>query len=243
VNPPAWAVGTDGPDALLTAQLVSALAQTYPAIGAIEVFPGANTLAGWHAPPNPRAYLLLLDSTSQALKSYDIDLLLISGGFSPVSSQVDIEEAHFLDEMYGVGGAEVLETVSLRYPAGGQQPGDGSDGLTRYERLRLVMMKNDDLAATIWVTAFGWPDHELDNQQEVTWLAQNYQALHSQLYIEAAFFSPLNPASVLKGWNANSLIGRDGSIHSTLQFFHDLLISSDDYAASLLHSSNSTNSP
>jgi hypothetical protein len=137
----------------------------------------------------------------------------------------------------------VLETVSLRYPVGSQQPGDGSEGLTRYERLRLVMMKNNDLNATIWVTAFSWPNHELDDQQEITWLAKNYQALHSQLYIEAAFFSPLNPASVLKGWNANSLIGRDGRIHSTLKFFHGMLISSDDYASSLLYSLQPADSP
>jgi hypothetical protein len=233
-HPPEWAQTPHGPDADKTAALVRALLQSYPAISAVEVFPGANTTAGWYGIPDPNAYLTVLKSVQRAIRDSAKEIVLVTGGFGPQAAPDDIEEAHFLDGMYQAGGQDLIGPVSLRFPEGSQQPGEAQEGLARYERLRLVMMKHEDVAGRIWVTGFSWPAQFSSADQEQTWLFQSYQALQSQLYIEAAFFSTLNPPSIFEGWQANSLIGRNGSIHRALQFFHTIF-GGDNYAASLLN--------
>jgi hypothetical protein len=52
-SPPAWALTPYGPDASAAGHFVSALCNRYgTTMQAIEIFPGANTRAGWGAAPN-----------------------------------------------------------------------------------------------------------------------------------------------------------------------------------------------
>lgn len=56
-RPPAWVVSAEGPDPIMTKQVVKYLARTYPGVLlAIELFPGANTIQGW----GPSLILMLI---------------------------------------------------------------------------------------------------------------------------------------------------------------------------------------
>src|SRR4030065_779502 len=56
-NPPVWAITAQGPSPESTSQLVIHLATRYPGTAlAFELFPGANTYAGWSASPSPKRY-------------------------------------------------------------------------------------------------------------------------------------------------------------------------------------------
>ena len=53
----------------------------------IELFPGANTIQGWGAEPDPIAYNNLLKSCWKALQSSGSPVLLVAGGLEPLASK------------------------------------------------------------------------------------------------------------------------------------------------------------
>jgi hypothetical protein len=66
---PVWARTAQGPDPQQTAQLVARLVQRYPGtLAALELFPAANTQAGWGAAPNPQAYITVLSEVRSQLR-------------------------------------------------------------------------------------------------------------------------------------------------------------------------------
>ena len=241
-NAPLWAMDEDGPNAVKTAALVNQLVSENSAIGAVELFPGANTQTGWGAQPDADAYLNLIQITRDTLPRSATDVILLAGGLMPATATSDIEAAHFLDELYQAGALGRIGQVSLRFPIGSAQPGEGQDGLARYERLRLVMMRHDDDAARVWVTGYSWPSAFSSEQQEHLWLFPSYHAMQTQLYIEAAFFETLNPPSLFNSWSSTSLIARNGSVHDALAFFQQASQQESSYAASLVESLNAATS-
>ncbi len=101
---PAWAKTLSGPDPKRTASFVLYLAQRYPqALQAIELFPGANTLAGWGANPDPRSYVVVYDSARNALKQAGLQVLLVAAGLTPLSSSQPV--AGDIDDLKFLGGS------------------------------------------------------------------------------------------------------------------------------------------
>lgn len=214
-NAPDWAMGKKGPIPKATAELVFRLTNNYPAIAAVEVFPGANTAAGWGATPDPAAYLDVLAYVSIALNVTGRDIKLIVGGFYPNETYANsINEITFLQALYASGKSHLLDQVSLRYPSGNQQPGeDNSPIISRYEQLRFIMLQQEQQHGKIWITSFTWPSGMKDEHAESAWLAASYATLKSHLYLETIVFDTINPPGMINGNQTSSLIGRNGKLH------------------------------
>jgi hypothetical protein len=202
-NPPRWAITAKGPDQAATTQLVLLLAGRYRQnYLSIELFPGANTVKGWGAKPDPIAYKSLLKSSWKALQSSGDPALLVAGGLKLTStrrSTGDMDDLEFLSGLYRAGAEGFMPVVSLRLPATTADvladPQGGSAAVLRhYEAVRKVMTKYNHSSGLIWVTGFTCPVQELRSDKEQTeCINQSYQLLRSQLYIGAAFLDGLNP--------------------------------------------------
>jgi hypothetical protein len=233
-EPPDWAVTPNGPDPTTTIQIVQYLVRTYPdALLAIELFPGANTSQGWGATPNPKAYLKLLKSTTQALKSAGNSVTVVSAGLTPLPkkpSSGDIDDLVFLDTLYNEGALDWMPIIGIRLPEITGDPlftptQDEKRCLRHFEEVRQVMLSHNHREGLVWITGFSWPSAKLRTSdgiyksatEQTRWLNQAYQILKSQLYIGVAFFTQINPPGPrATSPNPVSLISQDLSIHPAL---------------------------
>jgi len=232
-NAPGWARTDQGPDGSLTSWLAVSLSKRYAGIvQAIELFPGANLQQGWGSPPNPEKYADLLKLTDSALQSAHLQVHLIAGGLTPLGAghpSQDMDDLQFLQGLYDAGAAGFMPIVSICLPQVTGTPLQVPDKkehriLRHYEEVRRVMLTNNHLQGMVWITNFSWPsgriqssDSTYDQQdQQASWLNQAYRQLRAQLYIGAAFYSPLNPGQTN---TSASLIRADASHHP----FFDLL--------------------
>ena len=209
-QPPAWAMTEQGPNANLTAVFIQMLAGRYPdVLQAIELFPGANTPAGWGAAPNPAAYWGMFTAVQTRLQENGIGLILIAGGLEvlPADPGESINEVDFLRGLYQAG-ANSLPVVSLRYANLTGQPADPAQGsetriLRRYEAVRQVMVDNNQANAMLWITRLGLPDGTInpgeiqirEAAQQSAWLSQAAAQLRAQLFIGMAVMADLNAAN------------------------------------------------
>ena len=204
---PAWAMGPDGPDQNQTAGIVVMLASRYPvSLLTIELFPGANTIHGWGASPNPVAYAALLQSCQASLQASGSSALLVAGGLSPLrveASSGDMEDLAYLSGLYEAGAAAFMPILSLRLnrlEGEAMAPPDpsASNVLRHYEAVRQVMLQYHHQYGIIWITGFTWPEEDglSTSEEQIRWLNRAYQLMKSQLYIGVAFIDRLNPASM-----------------------------------------------
>jgi len=201
---PAWALGPDGPDIQQTAALVAMLANRYPqSLLTIELFPSANTTAGWGAHPDPSAYVVVFQACQVALQNIGSKILLVAGGLSPLGQSPsigDVDDLDFLNGLYKAGAANFMPILSLRLsPAEGEAmtpPGEAASRVLRhYETVREVMLQFGHANGLIWITGFSWPvqGKATSPDGQIRWLNQAFQLMKSQLYIGVAFFDRLNP--------------------------------------------------
>jgi hypothetical protein len=256
-NAPAWASTPTGPNPDLTASLALSLAGLYPdAFMAIELFPGANTAKGWGAPPDPHRYAQLVYRCSTVLKEAGSNIVVVTGGLTPVSpgqAIASMDDLIFLQGLYTAGLAAYMPIVSIRLeetsgsPMYVSQTGDPRF-LRHYEDVRGVMLKNDHQTGKIWVTGFSWPKGDLQPDDSVytspdeqeAWLNQAYRLLRAQLYIGVAFFSSLNPPDAnLKSTDGSSsyLVGYNGKPHSAVESLAQI-ISTNTKAQSVFFKGN-----
>jgi hypothetical protein len=182
-HPPAWALTAQGPDAETTADLVVSLAQKYPNLAAVELFPGANTAAGWGTTPNAAAYVAVFTAARARVQMEALGLQLVAAGLSNViTGPEDLRDVDFLQALYTAG----LETeiVSLWLETLDGQPLDAptAEHLRHYEELRAVMVANGHRAALLWITSLKIPASE-------QWIKAAYAQMYSQLYIGAVFYA------------------------------------------------------
>lgn len=209
-EPPADARAGDGPDIGKTAAFVLELAARYPGLGAIELFPGANTARGWGGRPDPRAYTKLFAAVQSGLQASGSNVLLVAGGLQPLTSNHpagDIDDLDFLRELYAANPALALPVIGLvLQPAG--DPLAAPDGVDRgilrhYEEVRQVMVDAGRAKDLIWVTSILPPDGTISSSDpnkpgsfnQTNWLYQAYGQMKSQLYIGVAFYRSLNPSA------------------------------------------------
>jgi hypothetical protein len=210
VNAPAWASGPSGPDPELTAGVVVSLANLYPGVLlAVELFPGANTAAGWGAAPDPAAYAHLLSRSAQALKQYESNIVLVAGGLVPLpaaSNDKGMGDLEYLNALYKAGAGPWMPIISLRLDEVSGDPmyvpGNGEPRYLRhFEEVRRVMLQNGHQNGILWISSFSWPDGSIQSsdmaylqpEAQVNWLNGAYRLIRAQLYIGAAFFAHLNP--------------------------------------------------
>jgi len=219
-NPPDWALTRKGPKPEITAGLVSLLATRYQeSVLAIELFPEANTVRGWGAPPNPQAYAALLSSCWGELRSIGSPAILVAGGLRQVSagqSSQDMDDLAFLNALYDSGAGEQMPVISLHLTDLSGTPIAAPDKnnaqvLRRYELIRQIMLKQNHNEGLIWITGFSWPDSDKSSPEEQSlWMNQAFQLMRSQLYIGAAFVERLNPPLQPAGSSNHYLIQNKG---------------------------------
>lgn len=210
-NPPDWAMSTIGPDAKTAADLILALSARYgESLCAVELFPGGNTFAGWRANPDPVRYAALFTYVQQNLNAAGSSIHLIAGGLRPLASgsnPVDWNDLDFLRGLYAAGAKDWMPILSIQLPSLSGKPlqinQDSTPSLRHYEAVRQVMLENGHTTGRLWVTLINAPDGTIsasdsiyaDQQHQTEWLQQALIQVRSQLYIGAAIFHNLNPAS------------------------------------------------
>jgi hypothetical protein len=208
---PDWAKNAFGPNPDITARFVSRLAQRYPnSLQAIELLPGANTLAEWGANPDPKSYLAVYMAVQDSINQAGLHILLVAAGLTPLSADqpaaADIDDLIFLQGLYQAGARDFFTVISLRLQELVGEPSQAPDGsqhriLRHYEEVRQVMLDKGDAKGIIWITSFTWYSGKnqaidvslMENvEAQSEWLAQAYQQLRSQLYIGVAILTNLN---------------------------------------------------
>ncbi len=215
-NAPAWALTENGPEPVLTSALLQSLLEKHIAIEAVELYPGANTQAGWGAAPSPEAYVRLLQHVGSVLNQNGYMVRLLVGGLAPVGAETsasNIQEADFLQSLYTLGAIREDAVIGMRLPVlqGGlaEEPGvENPTAFRSYEQIRRVMLTNGHEDGLVWITGFTFP---LELQTPATiparqadWLQQAYTQLGSQMFISAAFFGPIN-GSLNSGLNSSKI--------------------------------------
>lgn len=203
---PPWAMADTGPNPGDVSRLLQALLKRYPGqILAIELFPAANTTAGWGAPPNPLAYAAVLQAAHLSLRQAGSQVWLVGAGLEPLPQPAPpgtINDLDFLRQLYSAGAADWMPIVGIRFQA--VDPDlmavsslENSGALRHYELVRQVMLEMNHSSGLIWITGFSWPvevmpgSEETDSRQ-ARWLESAYSLLQAQLYIGAAFYGCLN---------------------------------------------------
>lgn len=207
-NAPTWSRTARGPNPDQTAQFVALLSQRYPAIEAVELFPGANTSLGWGSQPNAQDYINLFKTVDANLKRLGLPVLLIGAGLTPlptVPTGGDVDDLVYLQTLYQAGAAQVIQVVSIQYTGMTGEPLRPMDGqehriLRHYEEVRQVMSANQHQNGRIWITRLSPPSGTISTTDSIylepnaqsTWLSQAYLQIRAQLYIGAAFLPGLN---------------------------------------------------
>lgn len=206
-QPPAWALTDQGPNPNLAAILTQMLASRYPGtLQAVELFPAANTLAGWGAAPNPAAYWSVYSTVRAKLTENNLPIQLIAGGLEilPQAASNAINELDFLRGLFQAGATNI-PVVSLRFTEISGQPSDATVAgetriLRRYEAVRQVMLDNNQGNSLLWVTRLAVPDGTInpaeislkEPAQQSNWLSQAAAQLRAQLSIGMVVFADLN---------------------------------------------------
>lgn len=219
-NPPAWAMTPNGPNPDRTASITLKLVSSFPdTILVVELFPGANTSLGWGANPNPDAYIGMIQKVRNTLSNQNLQAYVIPS-FSPLPvnpASGDIDDLTFLKKFYEAEMATPI--VGLRYQQINGQPFTEPSQtelnvLRHYEMVRNLMLQNNHQADLIWITSFSYPSRLASMEEQAAWVYEAYKLLKAQLYIGAAFFNSLNPASSDDiFYTSASLVLPDGRLH------------------------------
>lgn len=236
-NPAQWALSPAGPDANTTAQLVAMLVERYAgSVIAIELFPGANTLRGWGASPNPNDYLTLLNAAQAAVQHVGFPVYIFPGlvPVDPGSEETGIDDVVFISALYAAGAKSSMPIIGIRFPEVVGMPmtiphPTERHILRHYEEVRAVMLQNEHQEGRIWITGFSWaaditqhPNADVvklaDAAAEAEWLGQAYQLLKAQLFIGAAFFNQVNPPDPSVEHPQPSLLLQDATRHPACEY-------------------------
>jgi len=187
-HPPAWALTAQGPAANATADLIVELAKRYSNLGALELFPEANTLAGWGSAPDAVAYAGVFSAVQARLETENLPVYLVAGGLSnTLSAPEDVRDLDFLQQLYAAGLRPAIVGMRLQGLSGQPLETPSATSLRHYEEIRAVMTANGHAEGLLWVTAFSMPEGAA-----AEWLGQAYELMQAQLYLGAAFYGGFN---------------------------------------------------
>ncbi|HML40775.1 MAG TPA: hypothetical protein PKD23_08840 [Bellilinea sp.] len=208
---PAWAMTTSGPSADLTNQVLQWLCARYgETLQAIEVFPGANTSAGWGTSPSGAAYASLFTSIKKQFESANIKTGLIAGGLDSapqVNSETAMTDIDFLRALYTNGARDWMNILSLQLTGLSGDPLNAPDkpaSFRHYEAIRQIMAEYQHTNSMIWITRINIPDGTInkddsfynDSLRQAEWLQQALLQVRSQLYIGVAYLQNLNAPAI-----------------------------------------------
>ncbi len=230
-NPPAWAMTSNGPSADLTAQVLQWLVDRYgKTLQSIELFPRANTIAGWGSRPDPVAYAALFTNVKAKLNSTYPELVFIAAGLD-TTPQVTTADAwtdvDFLRSLYTNGARDWMSILSVQFTALTGDPLQASNAntgstLRHYEVIRQIMVEYQHTNGILWITSINIPDGTInvtdsiysEPQKQAEWLQQALIQIRSQLYMGVAFMQSLNSsANSAQLANQNVLVQNGSKFH------------------------------
>ena len=236
---PEWALSPQGPNADQTAQFIVQLVKRYPqVVQAVELFPGSNTFQGWGREPDAQAYIKVLNSVKNAVTKSKLPVRLVGAGLIPVlagdqKTAQDIDDASFLQDLYGYGLRKAVSIVSVQASDLTGEPLQAPDRsenrvLRHYDTIRQVMLDNGHESGLIWITHLTPPNGTVNTEDQKyqdpnaqsAWYDQAFSQLKSQLYIGVAFLSGLNPPG---SEQSVSLIQRQGDYHPFYRSLRELI--------------------
>ncbi len=170
-------------------------------IHAYQVWNEPNLSREWGGqPPDPAAYVELLQVCYIAIKRADPDALVISAGMAPTGTWTDqiMPDEMFVERMYEVGAAPYFDLLGVHAP-GFKAPPEASPaevaaspelGGQRFfcfrhvEDLRAIMVRHGDAGKQVAVLEMGWttdpihPDyawHAVDEQTQADYLVRAFR--------------------------------------------------------------------
>lgn len=240
-NAPGWAKTAQGPDPAQAARFVTALTRRYPkALQAVELFPRANTVAGWGSPADPQAYFDLFRQVDASLRERGSKVLLVAAGLEPLGPNAtavgDMDDLAFLKGLYAVGALQMMPVISMQYPVLFGDPlrfPDGSDSrvLRHYEDVRKIMVESNHRNGTIWITHISSPSGKIEGsgsdvkeeERQVDWITQLYIQTRSQLYLGVIVGQSLNPEREGTSAGVSSLLQGAGMVHSLYPVLKEMI--------------------
>ena len=177
-------------------------------IQAIEIWQEQNLYyaVGGQGRVNVDDYMALLTIAYQAIKASDPNIVVISGGLTPISGSqpYGVDDVIYLEQMYERGLKGVSDAVGA-HPPGFINPPDAlflgsDDNLARgyddhrsfffrntMEAYREIMLKHDDGNRMIVPTEFGWPVFRYDASDSRFVFAQENSLEEQAAYIVRAY--------------------------------------------------------
>jgi len=143
------------------------LAARYPQIQAWEVWNEPNLSFYWRPATNAGAYALLLQLSSAAIKAANPSAMVVMGGLNAVIGtgyEDSVLPADYLNQIYQAGGRS-FDVIGV-HPYGEGQPSDYIASCI--QRVRDVMIAQNDSRKRIWVTEIGWDTQGPDAVDEIT---------------------------------------------------------------------------
>jgi hypothetical protein len=143
------------------------LAARYPQIQAWEIWNEPNLSFYWRPATNAEAYAQLLALSNLAIKTVSPSATVVMGGLSAVIDtgyEDSLLPDDYLNQIYRTGSRS-FDVVAL-HPYGDGQPSDYI--ATCLQRVRHVMVAQNDARKQIWVTEIGWSTQGPDSVDEIT---------------------------------------------------------------------------
>lgn len=180
-------------------------------------------------PPDPAAYVQLLQVGYRAVKAADPAALVVSAGLAPTNTQnADaLDERLYLAQMYAAGAAPYFDVLGAHAYGFGLPPADVSGwpgglaglNLARLAASREVMVRYGDQAKAVWVTELGWAvegvvhtgGHAVTPAQQASYLTQAL-AESATRWPWVTLITVWNLGGVeANAWRAYSLLDAQGS--------------------------------
>lgn len=216
-------------DPATLATFAGALAARYcdSPLRAIQIWSEPNLHYNWNnQPPDPAAYMRLLQAAYQAIKQACPAMIVVSGAPAPTGAPPPfaMDDVEYLAAMYASGLASYSDAVGVKLPGMNFSPDTPASSaphrafsfsgtLQAYRNLRAQNGSADKL----WVTEFGWAAgpatdqtfsfaNDVSRERQAEWTVRAYELLRGTGYVGAAFLwnldgSVSNPNSALSMWS------------------------------------------
>jgi hypothetical protein len=107
----------------------------------------------WGGKPNAKAYVKLLKTVNDSIKSRDRGAEVVTAGIPPSVLRGAVPLNKFVKQMYKAGGKSAFDTLAVNSYAR-----SAKELHSRLAGLRKVMNRAGDRRARIWITEIGWCD-------------------------------------------------------------------------------------
>jgi uncharacterized protein YraI len=231
-------------DPATLAAFAGALAARYcgSPLRAVEIWNEPNIHYSWsNQPPDPAAYMRLLQAAYQGIKQACPAMIVVSGAPTPTGAPLPfaIDDVEYLTALYANGLASYSDVVGVKLPGYNLSPDEPAAGAPHRALSFLgTLQAYRDLRAqngggTLWVTVFGWAvgpatdrGYEFANdntlEEQAAWTVQAYELLRAAGYVGAAFLWNLdgaisNPNGSASMWSAVDASWNPRPVYTALQ--------------------------